>query len=232
MKKIILLLSILLTSFCFGQHLISQEQISLEVQSFYQHPSYTLLSDIIKSMDADSTFLSEEHYPPFIGFLTVAFSKYHEKYEDFKEIAEGLRFKGSLILYCLKLSGIKDTILNWPGHDASINDMHWGGFFASGDSRYLQRLVSEMQYCGDRDSLMLFPTGATAKWSLCANARNYPEVKQYLEHASETADSALKPQIIESLNSTPNELRNEMNDGIKQFSNNIPKRLAKIFFWK
>jgi hypothetical protein len=222
MRKIIFLINILFTSLCIAQHIIPQKQIGLEIQCFYQHPGSTLLSDIIKSMDEDSTFLSNPNTNPvIIGFLTVALSKYHEKSEGYQEMANELKFKRSLVLYCLELSGVKDTILNWPGHNSSINDLHWGGFFASGDTRYLERLVSELQYCDNKDSLNLFLTGNSAKWSLCSNAINYPEVKQYLEHASDAAPAALKSQLIDVLHSSSAELKNQMLEGIKQFKNTI-----------
>jgi len=218
-RKSALLITIFFASISIAQHVIPSDKIGTELQSFYQHPSASLLTDIVQSIDADSSFLSKaSSHPPIIGFLTVAFSRYKEEYDAYQSLAIQLKYAQDFVRFCLDLSQTKDTILNWTGHDASLNDLHWGGFFASGDSRYIDRIVSEMQYCERTDSLVLFLAGASAKWSLCSNAKNFPEVKERLEELLNSMPADLKSHIKETLNSSPNDLKNEMSESIKHYS--------------
>lgn len=221
MKPIVLLLVLSLTSICFAQSASPQKNIGLEMQGFYQHPSPDLVIDIIKNIDGTKDFLSKSTSVfPYIGFMTVAFSKYPDKYEEFYKFSNGLNDSKELVQYCLKLSKIRDTVLNWQGHEPGINDLVWSGFFASGDTRYLDRLVSEMKYCDRKDSLKLFLTGISAKWSLCANAISYPLVKEYLEQTLEKGPPELKAHIKELLNTTPDVITEQMREGIREIKNN------------
>lgn len=204
-----------LPSFSYSQTTSPQVKAAMEMQSFYKHPSPELLADIIKIIDSEEDFLSKSSSVfPYIGFITVALSKYQDKSEDFYDLSNKLKYSQELIKQCLKLSQIKDTVINWRGHDPSINDLVWSGFFASGDTRYLDRLVSELKYCGRKDSLVLFLTGITAKWSLCSNAKSYPIVKEYLEQTLENRPTDLKVHINELLISMPGEIKEQMKEGI------------------
>jgi hypothetical protein len=223
MKIFFLCLSVsLFSTICFAQRIIPPKQISTELQSFFQHPSGELLTEIITSLDTDTSFMSKtDGHPPIIGFLTVALSKYENQGNFYKELSNKLKNIQDLVQYCLMLSQSKDTILNWAGHNASINDLRWGAFFASGDSRYLSKLVSEMEYCDRDDSLMLFLAGSSAKWSLCANARQYPEVKRYLENAKDTSSKSLRPHIEEALSSSPSDIKDKMIEVLKLFKRKL-----------
>lgn len=221
MKQLILFVVLSLTSICFAQSENPQRNIGLKMQSFYQHPSPDLVIGIIKNIDGTKNFLSKSTSVfPYIGFMTVAFSKYADKYEEFYNFSNGLNDSKELVQYCLKLSKIRDTVLNWQGHEPGINDLVWSGFFASGDTRYLDRLVSEMKYCDRKDSLKLFLTGISAKWSLCANAISYPLVKEYLEQTLEKRPPDLKAYIEELLGTTPDVITEQMREGIREFKNN------------
>lgn len=194
-----------------------QEKVGMEMQSFFKHPSPDLLTDIIKSIDSEEDFLSKSSSAyPFIGFITVALSKYPDKSVDFNNLSNELKYSKDLVKYCLKLSETKDTVLNWKGHEASINDLVWSGFFASGDTRYLDRLVSELKYCDMKDSLVLFLAGMSAKWSLCSNAINYPIVGEYLEQTLENRPPEIKVHIKELLNTMPEEIMKQMKEGVRE----------------
>jgi hypothetical protein len=221
MRKYLLLFFVSLCTLSNSQvKPLAQHDYIESLQSFFQHPSSTLLIKLVNSVENDTALLNNANgQATILGFLAAAFQKYNNSFDTFQELVNNLHNSKLLEKYCLKLSLSQDTILNWPGHSPSINDLHWGGFFASGDTRYLSKLVSEMEYCDTNDSLLLFLTGASAKWSLSSNANQYIEVKHFLEVAKDTSSNYLRTQIEESLQLTPNELQDKMIEKIKLYKN-------------
>lgn len=207
----------------FSQALFPKQRISQEMQSFYQHPSRDLLDRLILSIDADSTFQGNENaHPPFIGFLATAFSSYQPS--SLQDLVDGLGPTRWLAGLSLDLSLTKDTILNWQEHSPTTNDLLWGGFFASGDKRYIHRLVSEMRFCDNTDSLMLMLTGFAAKWSLSSNSRQYTAVKTILEHYADDAPDHLLPHIHDALDSSPSELKERTVKQVRAFKDKLQNR--------
>jgi hypothetical protein len=225
MRKIFMIIgSTLLMQVCFVQNNISQEKKDDDLQSFFQRPSSSRLTEIIKKLDSDSTLSSDPNsQAPIIGFLTVALARYRDHQDAYLKLASGLKSSQNLVFFCFRLSQKKDTILHWTGHHPSLNDMFWGAYFASGDTRYLKRLVSEMALCERTDSLMLFMTGSSAKWSLCSNACQYPEVKKYLTDAIKTSPNNLLPYIKETLELSPSEVKDKWFAGVLEFKKGMEK---------
>ena len=221
MRNYFLLLSfLLLSTICYAQQDIPSRYYTGKFQDFYQHPSSTLLTDIINAIDNDTTASANPTGQAIsIGFMVAAFEKFNSIGNPLQKLADNLKHSKALVQYSLMLSQRKDTIFNWVGHSPSINDMRWGAFFASGDTRYLSRLVYEMEYYDRDDSLKSSLTVASAKWSLCSNAIQFSEVKNYLENAKDTCNKYLRSQIEETLNSSPEDLRNKLFEKLKLFNN-------------
>ncbi len=89
--------------------------------------------------------------------------------------------------------------------------MNWASFFATGDVRFLDHIIGKILLAEDRIDRNLFLTGASAKWSLCSNARQDKLVKEHLTGVKEN-----KKQIEEILKKEPQEFRQEMIDVIKE----------------
>lgn len=223
MRNYFILLSFLsLNIVCYAQQNIPSQHYIDELKSFYQHPSSTLLTEIITGIDNDTTALANPNGQAIsIGFLVAAFEKFNSIGTPFQKLAGTLKHSKALVQYSLMLSQRKDTLLNWVGHSPSINDLRWGAFFASGDTRYLSRLVYEMEYYDRDDSLKSSVTVASAKWSLCSNAIQFSEVNRYLESAKDTCDKYLHAQIEETLHSSPNDLQDRLNKTKILFENRL-----------
>ena len=79
-------------------------------------------------------------------------------------------------------------MLDLTGHSASLNDMYWGAFFATGRTVFLQKLVDQLRYVEEREDEALFLAGATAKWSLASNAQSHDLVRWILKSQTLTTD--------------------------------------------
>ncbi|MDR2016358.1 MAG: hypothetical protein LBP90_01945 [Burkholderiales bacterium] len=86
----------------------------------------------------------------------------------------------------------RKPLLNILPITAAALDTYWGAFFASGDIRYVEKVISALPYLetkGDTDKLLV---GAAAKWSLTSNAYQHEKVLNVCKEASKTAEPAVK----------------------------------------
>jgi hypothetical protein len=102
-----------------------------------------------------------------------------------------------------------DSIYSKTPLSPEYNDMNWASFFATGDVKFLNKIIANISHAQDRVDRNLFLTGASAKWSLCSNARQDKRVKEHLEGLKENKN------IQEILDKHPQALRQEMIDIIK-----------------
>jgi hypothetical protein len=72
----------------------------------------------------------------------------------------------------------------------ACNDTAWGAYFAAADTHYLDLLLRNCRYANKAKNHPLYLTGATARWSLAANARQDPSVRAYLRQQRTTNPEA------------------------------------------
>jgi hypothetical protein len=86
----------------------------------------------------------------------------------------------------------------------SILDMLWAAFMATGDEKYVIRLMSVLPYVNAKDNPTKQMIGDTAKWSLMSNAIKHEKVKficvNQLTRQSEDIASILKEIVTETEN--------------------------------
>jgi hypothetical protein len=82
---------------------------------------------------------------------------------------------------------IDDLPINGP----VILDMLWGAFFATGDERYVLRIVAALGAVASPQGTPAFALGSSALWSLTSNAKQHPRVKEVC--------AALVPQTKEGM---------------------------------
>lgn len=91
---------------------------------------------------------------------------------------------------------LKDTISS-----AGFLDALWGSFFATGDERYVQRLISALPMLDTKGDVTKMLIGGAAQWSLTSNAIQHPRVMEICETELNTLPNDQKPalrKIIES----------------------------------
>ncbi len=88
-----------------------------------------------------------------------------------------------------------DTLYSQTKISTSLNDMNWSSFFATGNTKYLDNIVSHIPYAENRSDLNLFLTGATAKWSLSSNTIQHDAVSKHLNSLKDK--NTLLKEILE-----------------------------------
>ncbi|MBZ5657847.1 MAG: hypothetical protein LAO56_21505 [Acidobacteriia bacterium] len=90
---------------------------------------------------------------------------------------------------------LKDAISS-PG----FLDALWGSFFATGDERYVRRLISTLPLLSSKDTQNVLIGGA-AQWSLASNAEQHPRVMEICKSELSKLPDDQKPvleKVIES----------------------------------
>lgn len=67
----------------------------------------------------------------------------------------------------------------------NVVDMLWGAFFATGDEKYIQRLISVLSWETQSKDLNKMQVAASVRWSLTSNAEQHPAVLQICQQVRE-----------------------------------------------
>ena len=104
-----------------------------------------------------------------------------------------------------------DSIYSKTALSPEYNDMNWSSYFATGDVKFLDNIISNISLAENRLDRNLFLTGASAKWSLCSNARQDKQVREHLAGVNKN-----KKTIKDILKKESQEFKQEMIDIIKE----------------
>lgn len=90
---------------------------------------------------------------------------------------------------------IEKVTVSGPG----VLDMLWGAFFATGDEKYVKRLISVLPWESQNKDLIKMQVGASARWSLTSNAEQHSKVLEICQQVRETEPSlrAVLDPVIE-----------------------------------
>jgi hypothetical protein len=217
MKKILLIYLIpVLSGNLKAQETLSPNELNQKLTYFYQNPDSTTLKKIVLSMFENSEV--KEKFPPT---AVVAFCTSILLSRDPNSIVLGRELKkyaskNQLSAVILSLGNTRDTLVNWPYHSPETNDMMWASYFGTGNSKYLERLVSELQYINREDSLVLFLAGGSAKWSLSSNAKQHETIDRFLRSKLTSAPENLRATLTEILTEEPSTIREEFTARLKE----------------
>ena len=205
-----LVLCLLLCRASLAQDVMSPEETGMVLLNFYRQPSFDVLTNIIRSVESDTSYRSNQTAQLTItAFYAAAFERYPEKLGAINKLSDSLRYSKKLIQAALRMNEKRDAILTLdreqPHMPVMIN-MLCAAFLASGEPKYLKRVVSELTLCDRKDSIVVRLTGYTAKFSLSLYAREIPEVKEYLEESLGNAPPALATHLREALDLSPGQI--------------------------
>jgi hypothetical protein len=201
---IFLIITVSLSNLTFGQD--SQRNFSEIMQTYYLHRDKDIVEltiNFVNNPKADYKRLE----PILTGFFGALFSSDTIVRNDF--VKNSKRFENlyfTKLFTFLSVTNI-DSIYSKTPLSPAFNDMNWSSYFATGNVKYLDKILSNIPLAENRIDQNLFLTGVTAKWSLCSNARQDKQVKEYLGDQKDN-----KKVIKEILKKKPQEFSQEMKD--------------------
>lgn len=199
-----------------AQQTLSKESLNEGMTYFYENPDTAKLRSILVTIRTDKQV--RESIPPTvaIGFFTGILLSHNEHSQVVKQDLTRHRTESQIFETILYLGATHDTLVNLQDHSAEINDIMWAAYFGTGETKYLDRLITETQFANRQDSLNLFFAGTSAIWSLSSNARQHKSIDSHLRSRLLTSDSNTKALLTEILNTDPSVFRERTVAQIKE----------------
>ncbi len=212
MKKlrtiVMLLITVLFSNLIYGQD--SQRDFSEILQTYYLHKDKDLVEKTIEFVNnpkADYKRLE----PILTGFFGALFSADSVIRNKFYTNADKFKTQEIKHLFSFLNATDIDSIYSKTPLTPAFNDMNWSSYFATGNVKFLNKIISNISLAENRIDRNLFLTGASAKWSLSSNAKQDKQVKEHLVNQKEN-----KKAIKEILKKEPQEFKQEMKDVIAE----------------
>jgi hypothetical protein len=176
------------------------------MQTYYLHQDLDIVEKTIEFVNnpkADYKRL-EPILTGFFGALFSADTTVRSAFMKNLDKIQNIDFKELFIF--LNTTNI-DSIYSKTPITPDFNDMNWASYFATGNVKFLDRIISNIPLAENRVDLNLFLTGITAKWSLSSNARQDKQVKEHLRNQKEN-----KKVIKEILKKDPEKFKQDLRD--------------------
>ena len=177
------------------------------MQTYYLHPQPELIGNLIDALYPSGFLQKRANINPVVGFFSEIFAANPNRLPQWQVLIakQDVQTKAALdqALSAAKSGGV----LKVSGHTAGLNDMYWGAFCASGNPKFVYRLVDQLQYFDERNDESLFFAGATAMWSLASNAKTQPAVHSAIEDARTKADKRTQELISKLVTEDPEKIK-------------------------
>jgi len=203
---------------------LTENKLNNWLTYYYKSPNPDLMIEALDSMHSAGYFKKDNAVAPMSSFLGSIFKKNDEKlkywvnsftkYEDKEKLVliYALWFadtnKSKTYLKELKTTspyeqkiekllqtpfkGLENIEITSP----AILDMLWGGFFATGNTVYVDRIISVLPWANVKGDIPKLLIGGSARWSLTSNALQHDKVyihcKSILDEQPETIKNELE----------------------------------------
>jgi hypothetical protein len=181
----------------------TEEQLNEWMMHYYQHPQPALTISAVKFMAKEGTLAKDDAQLPIATFLAQIFLQNPEKVQQWRtQLITGTDDQLKTVVLAFWMSGNQSQLkLVISGNSGSVSeyaeklianrvpdllndeianpgflDMLWGSFFATGDERYVQRIISVLPLVKEKKDIAKMLIGGAAQWSLTSNAKQHKKV--------------------------------------------------------
>ena len=190
------------------------DEINGFMQTYYLHPQPDRIAEVIDAL-SPSGFVRPNNEFVLIGFFSEVFAANPNRVSEWQDHIAKQDARTKAILERAVSVSKTGGLLNNTGHSPQLNDGWWAAFFASGNPKFVNKLIDQLEYWDAREDEMLFFAGATAKWSLASNARSNAGVRSTLESAKANATGRKQELISEALNEDPASIKQQIKEIIQ-----------------
>lgn len=206
------------------KEIASADDLGRWMTYYYLHPQPDLLVPAVLYADRNN-LLTGDYVAPFQAFLSRVFAQNPDKiggwFNALAPMKENNRTllltsiwwsntaQGKQILQQLckslpekpqaefkkQIDSDPPLINEMPMDNTALLDMLWAAYCASGDDKYVKRLLTSLPWAdGDQKNLNKLMLASAAKWSLTSNCEQHPKVMEICEQVA-SSDPALKKYI-------------------------------------
>jgi hypothetical protein len=198
------------------EEVLSQEGITPQeydevITYYYKNPQPEKIIPIIKAVLTQEQFISDNI--KFIPFAHLVAAIAHNNSNILTEL-KGLRennlpnFQKERVQYIIEEtenynSMLPDTPTAEDLDRYLLVDMYaptridclWSEFFATGDEKAIEKIISILAYPAAKDKDFIIATKASAEWSLTSNARQHKKVYEIIEKKLSSVAGELKEKL-------------------------------------
>lgn len=194
------------------------------IHTYYLHPQPDLIDSAITFVESSGVALNTKEKVPLLCWFSCLFSNYDSSEKEklkttIKNIEEPAK---SLLIQSINNSPAE--LLEAAPTSSAKNDMNWACFFATGEFKYLNSIITSLKYIENRDDINLFLTAASAKWSLSSNAKCHCKVRMAIE--------AMKIDDVPAIRQIANEILDKDPQAISEETVVVLKELKEKGVWK
>lgn len=203
----------------------TQDQLDEWMMHYYEHPQPELTCSAIQFMSAKG-LISESSSPPIAAFLARLVEQDPEKAQEWRvRLGSGGNSAATTIALALWMANnrseleamltakldpqvhgtVTELLQNTPPNllqdeirDSAYLDMFWGSFFATGDEKYVLRVIDALRFLAEKKDVQKMLIGGAAQWSLVSNAAQHRKVMQICEDQQKTAPSKILADVIKN----------------------------------
>jgi hypothetical protein len=194
-----------------AKSITTQEQLNEWMMHYYEHPRPDLTVSSVEFMANSGELSNKGAQPPIGAFLSQVFVQNSESVAQWQaQLRNGPDDQGKILALALWMSDIRDSLsflkalasgssdsvgeyakgllasrppdlLRDDVASAGFLDMLWGSFFATGDAKYVQRIISTLPLAKTEGDVQKKLIGAAAQWSLTSNTTQHTRVMEICE---------------------------------------------------
>jgi hypothetical protein len=208
---VILLLLILLTDCVAGnlKSISTEMEFNQYLNTYYLSPQPDLLVPAIKYMVSNQILSKYKHTElSMLAFFSKIIADNPSSVGGWrKEI--GNESQDTQAVFIKLLETQPEWFISKALNGIERNDVCWTLFFASGDEKYVLKIIEQLQYLDERKDMERYLAAASARWSLSSNARIHSQVKTILQAVAKSADPGLRDNVKDILMKNPKEISDE-----------------------
>lgn len=194
----------------------TETELGIFTNTYYLHPQPELIAQAISFLSSSKILKKNRNAgPPTLGFFARVFGDNPESVAEWKKVIKKQDRKTRKLLNRAIKTEL-ETLLSETETGAALNDMYWGAFFASGERQYVDRLIGQLKYLGERHDINRYIAAATAKWSLSNNAKRHPDVKLAVEGMKNGNNPEHSDIAEDILSMEPKTIQDEMTAVLKE----------------
>ncbi len=187
----------------------TQNEFSVFTHTYYLNPNPGLIESALKFVNSSGLANKKKARDPILMSFSCIFSRSDStQKEKWKNTINNLGDPAKSLL-TVAINKTPNELLDSVKISPVKNDMNWACFFATGELRYLNGVISTLRYLDERKDVYLFLTAASAKWSLSSNARGHEKVRIAIKAARAGNNHKLSEIAEDILNKKPEEIRQE-----------------------
>jgi hypothetical protein len=188
----------------------TRKDLDAFVHSYYLEPKPDLVAQAIDVIASENLLNTDARFL-YLGFFLQVYAlnpKQRAEWERLLEITSDPT-RSALLNEANVYKKNPEGGFDMPNPSEQRNDMAWGAFFASGNTRFITMLMNDMMHVDEREDKKLFLAGSSAKLSLAKNAQLYPKVGAFLKNERNASEGRKKQLLSDVLSLNPDKIKEE-----------------------